>query len=81
MSLIPVSWARALLGCVGRGPPKVGAPGAGKDWVPLAVIIPADMDECLLCAGAVSMFNLQPDELRSPVFIPTLQVRAHAQRS
>lgn len=48
--------------------------------MPLAVIIPTDIDECLLSAGAVSVGNPQPNELRSTLFIPTLQERKHAQR-
>lgn len=63
-----------------RGPPQGGCLDAGKDWVPLAVIIPTDIDECLLSAGAVSIGNPQSNELRSTLFIPTSQVRKHAQR-
>lgn len=48
--------------------------------MPLAVIIPTDIDGCLLSAGAVSIGNPLPNGLRSTLSIPTLQERKRAQR-
>lgn len=70
MSSFSVSCGRVLLSYFGRAHPKVGASGAEIDRVPLTVIIPIDIDECSLRAGAVSIFNPQSNELGSTIFIP-----------